>query len=196
MKKIIFGIVMVIAVIGLWGLQQTSPQIAQNETTAPIVQSVDSVPSIQPASPVRMKIAALKLDAAVEPVGLDSKGNMDVPKANENVGWYTLGYKPGEQGSVVIAGHLDTKSGTPAVFYTLNTIKPGNTIEITDEKNSQSLYKVETIQSYRYDGLPLQELFASKEPLLRLITCKGSFDTETKNYSDRLVVTARLQSFK
>lgn len=48
---------------------------------------------------------------------MDAKGNMDIPKRDENVAWYQIGYYPGSKGNAVIAGHYDTATGSPAVFY-------------------------------------------------------------------------------
>lgn len=174
----------------LSGSSSTSSQVlsAQVEHTP--------APSIVPAVPARLQIPALNVDAAIETVALDEKGNMDVPKADENVGWYSLGFRPGAQGSSVLAGHLDTKEGTPAVFFDLEKLKTGEQIHVTDNDGQVFTYSVESHMTYPYDQLPLQDVFASTEPLLRLITCKGTFDTSAENYSDRLVVTARLQSLE
>jgi hypothetical protein len=64
---------------------------------------------------------------------------------------------------------------------------------VTDTEGAVHTYTLESQEVYVFDGLPLQDIFASSEPLLRLITCEGEFDSVTKNYSHRLVVTARLQ---
>lgn len=58
------------------------------------------------ASPVRLKIPKINIDAAIESVGLTPEGAMDVPKSHTNVAWFNLGPRPGEQGSAVINGHF------------------------------------------------------------------------------------------
>jgi LPXTG-site transpeptidase (sortase) family protein len=166
------------------------------EVLVQVVPTFSPIPVILPAVPARVKIPSLDIDAHVETVDLDDKGNMDVPKEDENVGWYSLGFRPGEQGSSVLAGHLDTKAGGPAVFFHLDKLKSGEQVQVTDGQGQVFVYIVESSKEYPYDKLPLQDVFASTEPLLRLITCKGSFDSQAENYSDRLVVTARLQTLE
>jgi hypothetical protein len=60
--------------------------------------------------PARLRIPALKLDAAVDAVGIDpATGDFAVPPSAERVGWYRYG--PGfsaTAGSIVVAGHVDS----------------------------------------------------------------------------------------
>lgn len=140
-------------------------------------------------NPKLLTIPSLDIQADVKSIGLDSEGNMDVPKITSNVAWYNLGFKPGENGSAVIAGHLDDTSGQPAVFYNLSQLKYGDLIEVTDEDNQIYRFSVTKIETYPYDDLPMQEIFASVgQPQLNLITCKGNFDRVEQNYSHRVVV--------
>src|SRR5437764_1044364 len=61
--------------------------------------------------PKNLKIPKIGIIANSESVGLDSQGRMDVPKKAEDVGWYNLGFKVGEKGSVVLDGHFDDVTG-------------------------------------------------------------------------------------
>ena len=86
-------------------------------------------PVPRPGVPVRLKIPSIKVDAAVEHVGLTADGAMDVPKDYDNTAWYRLGPRPGEPGNAAIAGHVDSsKKNGRAVFWDLTKLKPGDEV--------------------------------------------------------------------
>jgi sortase A len=127
-------------------------------------------------------------------VGLDPQGKMDVPKEPEDVGWYNLGAKPGENSSAVIDGHLDTLTGAPAVFYNLTKLEIGDKIVIDDELGKTRTFIVTSKEEYDFDKVPLKQVFDSPgQPTLNLITCEGVFDNANKNYSKRVVIYSRLE---
>jgi sortase (surface protein transpeptidase) len=55
---------------------------------------------------------------------------MDAPKGPNDVVLFDPGPNPGEEGSVVIAGHYGWKNGIPAAFDNLNKLKEGDNIYI------------------------------------------------------------------
>ncbi|MEN9327626.1 MAG: hypothetical protein RI947_434 [Candidatus Parcubacteria bacterium] len=170
---------------------QQVPSSLPSSTIPPQQSEVLSV--VNPTIPTHISIPAIGVDAVVESVGLDEQGKMDVPQKNENVAWYNLGYKPGEQGSAVMAGHFDTVTGAPAVFYNLSKLKKGDTITVTDLNGEKYTYTVSQTIIYPYNKLPLKQIFASNNSFtLNLITCEGTFNQTTRNYSDRTVVSADL----
>ena len=145
--------------------------------------------------PTHFSVPKLDISTNIEAVGLDNTGGMAIPKDYQSVGWYRLGYKPGEKGSVVIAGHYDTPKGTPGVFYRISTLEKGDSIMVTDDKNNQLTYTVDKVEIYPLDTFPLQTVFASTDTYrLNLITCNGVFDRSTKLYNKRLVVFAVLKT--
>lgn len=144
--------------------------------------------------PAELSIPRLGVDTRVEQVGLDSQNRMDVPKQVDDVGWYNLGYKPGEKGNAVIDGHYDKVDGSPAVFYYISSLQNGDKIYVTDESNRRYDFKVSNVVTYPYDQLPLQDIFAGhSSSQLILITCSGIWDQGTHNYSTRTVVYALLK---
>jgi len=67
--------------------------------------------------PARLKIPKIKVDIALEQVGLTSQGAVDVPKGHSNGAWFNLGPRPGNIGSAVIVGHYGYwKNGTPTTW--------------------------------------------------------------------------------
>ena len=146
-------------------------------------------PTPTPALPVRLRIPAIGVDAWIEPVGLTEDQAMDVPSRWEDVAWFELGYRPGEAGNAVIAGHLDTNTGAPAVFWNLNKLQPGDEVIVVGEDGRERRFVVQGSEIYPYDQAPVQRIFGpAEEPRLNLITCDGAWDREQLNYTHRLVV--------
>ncbi|MDP9350328.1 MAG: class F sortase, partial [Chloroflexota bacterium] len=135
----------------------TPPDSSVEPTETPAPEVVDAADlKVTPttsgdraALPVRFKINTerVKVDAAVEHVGLTEDRAMDVPKAWENVAWYKLGPMPGEKGNSVIAGHLDSKTG-PAVFSNLQDLQVGDVVSVVDESGETTRFKVRKMEVY------------------------------------------------
>lgn len=141
--------------------------------------------------PILLTIPRFHISVKIESVGLDSKNRMDIPKDFTNVAWYNLGFKPGEKGSAVIDGHVDTPTGAPAVFAQISTLQKGDIISIQDSSSKTHSFTVTNVITYPYNQLPLQTIFNSiDKPRLNLITCAGIWDSVNKNYSERTVVFA------
>ena len=90
--------------------------------------------SLPRSAPKRVRIPEIAVDAPFTQLSIGSTGQLDAPPAADKnlVGWFKDGAAPGERGSAIIAGHVDTKTG-PAVFLQLESLKPGSTINITRE---------------------------------------------------------------
>lgn len=188
MKRVILPVLLIL-IVGLgvfFGLSLKKPESA----VRPMVKEAQ-VQTI--AAPQRLIIPKLDLTAKVESVGLDQQGRMDVPKIADDVGWYDLGSKPGEKGNAVIDGHFDKVTGAAAVFYNLNKLTIGDQVITKDAQGQQYTFVVVRKTSYPYNQFPLQEVFGpSQVPQLNLITCNGTWDKTKKNYSERIVIFARL----
>ena len=149
-------------------------------------------PTPRPGLPIRLEIPALGVNAVIEHVGLTKDLAMDVPARVEDVAWYKLGYRPGERGNAVIAGHLDTIRGAPAVFWDLESLEPGDEIFVLGLDGVKHRFLVDFHTRYPYDSAPVQQIFGpADQPQLVLITCKGDWDRINRNYSHRVVVYAK-----
>ena len=173
---------------------------------APAAAPPASTPSIRPGvgapvattlrrssrPPVRIQIPAIGVSAAVIRLGLNRDGSMQVPADFGVTGWFTGGPAPGETGPAVIAGHIDSRRG-PAVFYRLRELRPGQEITVARGDGSSARFAVDGVAQYPKQAFPSEAVFGpSPDPLLRLITCGGSFDRSQRSYRDNVVVTARL----
>ncbi len=139
--------------------------------------------------PIRLKIPKINVNAAVEYVGLTSDGAMDVPKSPADAAWFSLGPRPGENGSAVIAGHYGWKNGIPAVFDNLHKLQKGNKLYVEDEKGATITFVVREVRTYDQNE-DASGVFSSSdgESHLNLITCEGVWNKTQKSYSNRLVV--------
>ncbi len=180
----------------LWAIGVSVDFLYLKNTTQP-EKKVDQKPLVnpvdEPGMPQALYIPKLQVSAPVESLGLDGNGRMAVPQDANSVGWYNLGFKPGEKGGAVMAGHLDKVTGEPAIFYYLYQLSPGDEIYVTDDKGKEYRFVVSDTKNYNFDSFPLPEVFAdSKQAGLNLITCNGNWDSQAHNYSHRIVVFSKL----
>ena len=141
--------------------------------------------------PVRIKIQRINVDAAVQYVGITSLGSMGVPEGPDDVAWFNLGPRPGENGSAVIAGHSGWKDGIPAVFDNLYKLRKGDEIYIEDKKGNTTTFVVHELKTYGLNE-DASDVFISNDEKahLNLVTCTGDWNKINKSHSDRLVVFA------
>ncbi|MFA5996458.1 MAG: class F sortase [Candidatus Paceibacterota bacterium] len=146
---------------------------------------------IRSGLPARLTIPSIGVDTALESVGLTPKGAMDVPTGPVNAAWFSLGPRPGEEGSAVIAGHYGWKDGLPAVFDNLSALQRGDTVYVEDENGVRTAFVVRELRIYgEYEDVP--EVFGSLDGKahLNLVTCGGAWNTVSRSYAKRLVVFA------
>lgn len=138
--------------------------------------------------PVELAIPALSVRATVRPVGLDAKGALITPPAQE-AGWYELGPVAGARGSAVIVGHVDSRTA-PGVFAELTALKPGAVVGVLDEHGVWTIFQVRALSQHPKDQLPDRLWGPSRDRVLRLITCGGAFDGRSGHYRDNVVAHA------
>ncbi|WP_280698920.1 class F sortase [Kitasatospora sp. GP82] len=151
------------------------------------------VPPRARAVPTRIRIPALRVDAPVTGLGLDSAGRLQAPADTDRnlTGWYRDGITPGQRGTAIVAGHVDTRDG-PAVFYDLGTLHKGDQVEITGEDRGSAFFVVDAVEVYSKKGFPDAKVYGpAPDSQLRLITCGGGFSA-AKGYDANVVVFAHL----
>lgn len=147
--------------------------------------------------PVRLEIPSIGVDAPIEHVGLtdEQERAMDAPTGFMNVGWYDKGFQPGEAGNSVIAGHLDTSTGGPAVFWDLDKVNAGDEVLVTYANGDRYTFMVEDWEVYDHNaqGPIIDAIFGKSQSAdLNLVTCDGAWDHGAATYSKRLVVFTTL----
>ncbi len=189
-----FSIVIVILVAAFFFMKNVAVPDMQQPKSAPMNVLASPVTDenqvdVENVLPVTLEIPSLDIRADIEHVGMEEKGNMDIPKDDFHVAWFEPGYLPGSTGNAVIAGHLDTKTGKPAIFYRLEKLKRGDLIQIRNRDNSLISFTVTGRETYSADSFPLVKVFGPGEKAgLNLITCEGVYDATKGGYSDRTVV--------
>ncbi|MFF4757207.1 class F sortase [Streptomyces sp. NPDC001292] len=152
-----------------------------------------AAPALPPSPPLRVRIPSIRIDAPLTGLGLTKSGSLDAPPAgNTNLaGWYEAGTTPGEQGTAIVAGHVDNAQG-PAVFYNLGALKKGSTIEIDRRDGGVAVFTVDAIEVYEAKDFPDEKVYgAAERPELRVITCGGGYSKST-GYRGNVVVFAHL----
>jgi sortase (surface protein transpeptidase) len=141
--------------------------------------------------PVRIVIPRIAVNADIEPLHRAADGTLGVPPHWNEAGWYADGVVPGRQGPAVIVGHVDSARDGPAVFYRLPRLRQGDEVLVESSDGQTHRFVVDATHAFAKTSFPTQLVYGPT-PLaaLRLITCTGSFDRATHNYSENLVVTA------
>lgn len=138
------------------------------------------------ADPVRVRIPAIGVDAAIVPVGLDRSGAMQTPDFGL-AGWYTPGSRPGEPGPAVVVAHVDSRRG-PDVFHRLRELAPGDLVEIELADGTVVAFPVESTEQRPKTELPVERIWnRTDERVLRLITCGGEFDRSRRSYRSNVI---------
>lgn len=136
-------------------------------------------------------IPTIGVNASIEPVGVSSDGNLEVPteKPWDGVGWYQYGPYPGDQGSAVIDGHLDRPGGSPAVFWKLRDLHIGDIVIVVKAGEKPLHFRVSNMKYYAPDNGPLKTIFENTTGIfLNLITCAGQWIPNQHQTTLRLVV--------
>ena len=139
--------------------------------------------------PVRVRLAAVDLDAPVVDAPVRA-GELAIPDDPATAGWYAAGPSPGEEGSAVLAAHVDF-GGQLGAFFHLEDAGAGDVVEVDLDDGSLRRFRVVSLGRFPRGQLPADEVFAPHgPPVLTLITCGGDFDAATHHYTQNVVVRA------
>jgi sortase (surface protein transpeptidase) len=138
--------------------------------------------------PARVQVPGVRVDAETVPVGVRADRSLILPAADQ-VGWWIGGAQPGDhRGTVVLAGHVDDKDGSPGALYNLSTLRPGDPVEVKTIAGRVD-YRVVALRSYPRQQLP-SGLFDRTGPhRLVLITCGGKY-VQGDGYAQNVVAYA------
>ncbi|MFF7474051.1 class F sortase [Streptomyces sp. NPDC008092] len=165
--------------------------------------SADAVPSADPgrtgqalprSTPTRLLIPKIAVDAPFTALTIGATGQLQPPPAaNTNlVGWYSRGAAPGEAGTSIIAGHVDTVTSA-AVFARLDELERGDRFTVDRADGTEAEFVVDDAETFAKDDFPSDRVYAdTRRPEVRLITCAGDYDHDVRDYTENLVVFAHL----
>lgn len=144
------------------------------------------------AAPANVRIPKLDVQSGVVGLGVLPGGQLDAPTTGDVIGWYGHTARPGQVGNMLASGHVDWEK-RPAVFWRLAELKGGDRIEVTAEDGGRHEYAVQWVTAVDAANAPLDEIVGpTTERWLTLITCGGTFNRVTRDYSDRVIVRAKL----
>ena len=144
------------------------------------------------ALPLRLIVPSLGISTSVGQLGLQANHQVQVPTNVHTVGWFRLGPSPGQVGSSVILGHVDSYLG-PGVFFDIKTLPIGALIEVVLDDGVTGLFRVVNVVQYAKTSFPDALVYgASGARLLNLVTCGGTFNHRTGSYESNIVVFSRL----
>ncbi len=141
----------------------------------------------------RFIIPDLNINAKFIDVGLTKENAIDTPKSLWDVGWYNGSSYPGEAGSSMIVGHY-SRFGK-AVFAKLAKIKPGQKIVIKSADGKELKFVVIKIEDFKVEDLPVEKILNDKTstPKIEIVTCSGQFVQNTRDFTNRTLVTAEIE---
>lgn len=176
-------------------LTGAATQIPSNVTsTMPVLASRPTAGGLSRSLPETIEIPAIHVDAPVMKLDRSPSGVIQVPPLNNHnlTGWFDRSVTPGQTGTSIILGHVDTFQG-PSAFFNIKLLKPGDLIEVKRANGSTAKFMVDGVQVVSKATFPSTVIYGNSwYPGLRLITCGGPFDTTTRQYLDNIVVYSHL----
>jgi LPXTG-site transpeptidase (sortase) family protein len=163
-------------------------------TLVPVQAGPVGIKALTWSVPIRVVIPAINVDAPVTQVGLGSDRTIHTPPLDDHnlAGWYKYSVTPGQAGSAVIVGHVDSYTG-PSVFFRLKDLRSGDVVKVSLADGQLVTFAVDGVQVASKTAFPTQAVYGNTSyPSLRLITCGGPFDYAAGRYLDNIVVYAHL----
>jgi Sortase domain len=196
------GVALIVGGIGAIGVAL----LAQQHAPAPPASAAGTTgsghakgPALRQSPPVSVAIPAIGVRSQLLHLGLNPDGTIQVPSLTtsaDKAAWYKNSVTPGQQGTAVIEGHVDSYQG-PAVFFRLGALRPGNQIDVTLADGITAVFRVTGVREYAKDKFPVKTIFGPAHyAALRVITCGGDFDPTTGHYLSSVVVFATLAAAK
>jgi hypothetical protein len=172
-----------------------TPKATVAVPAGPVVPIVDATVQSQTSAtpaPSQVRVATLRVDATVVPVGLDDAGSMMLPPDPAIAGWYEYGPAPASSaGATVIAAHVDSLTYGLGPFAALADAAPGTEIVVTDTAGHERTYAVASIETTEKGDVAWTAIFDRTGPArLVLVTCGGEFDYSTRHYLSNVIVVA------
>jgi sortase (surface protein transpeptidase) len=160
-------------------------------------------PVLAPAAPENLNssdpighlvVPSLGIDGIVYPVGKARDGSMDVTQNAWTVGWYQPGgVFPGKAGDSVMTCHQHWYTGD-GLCRDLHSVAAGAEIDVKLVGGVVRHFKVDDVHTVGWsaDTSSLGLFVTSGPARLSIVTCGGTWDVKTQNYSLRVIVNAHL----
>ncbi len=172
-------------------LNVSAPKLQTKSITKIVSQPV--LPKGLPRSvPTYLRIPKINLSTSLQPVGLAANGTLEVPADFHIAGWYQRSPSPGEIGPAILDGHVDNVKGL-GIFWYLRELQPGDIIEVDRNDGLTIKFNIDAVKQYPQDQVPINDVYGNISYAgIRLITCGGVFNRQTRHYTDNIVVFGTL----
>jgi LPXTG-site transpeptidase (sortase) family protein len=152
---------------------------------------------VLPASPpVALSVPAIGIGSPLIQLGLDPDGSVEVPSLDDpdsKPGWYRNSPAPGMLGPAIILGHVDSRQFGPGVFFDLQKLRAGDSVEISRQDGTVAIFSIDSVQTVQKSDFPTLRVYGNLDHAgLRLITCGGEFDPDAQSYESNVIVFASL----
>jgi hypothetical protein len=142
--------------------------------------------------PVRVEIPRIGVASSLDRLGRAPDGTVEEPSRWAVAGWYTPGTRPGDPGSAVILGHVDSKRG-PAVFFRAPRAAPGRHGHYRARRRLLGALRRPADRAVPQGPVPNRRgVLPHPDPALRLVTCGGEFDATVGRYRSNVIVFATM----
>ncbi|WP_042385684.1 class F sortase [Streptacidiphilus melanogenes] len=153
---------------------------------------------LPPSTPLVLTIPSVQLNAPLLGLGMDGKGAAELPPFSlpRTAGWLRDSASPGEAGTAVVVGHVDTTTG-PAVFWNLAAVRPGAEVDVARLDGRTAVFTVDRVQEFPKTGFPTAQVYGpAPGAQLRVITCGGGYDRSKREYTGNVVLFAHLSGVR
>lgn len=174
--------------------QESAPpesSLIPDPAAIPVHRALPAAAAEEAPPPTRLMVAGTSIDLSVVAVGISAGNQMEIPDAVDRAGWYRYGPTPGDEtGTAVIAAHVDTLSGL-APFSELRQLQSDTAITVERAEAEALTYRVAKVELMDKDEFDAATVFRRDgKPLLKLVTCGGTWLDARQDYSHNVVVTA------
>ncbi len=141
--------------------------------------------------PKYLRLPSIDTQGFIQKMGVDQRKQVAVPTNIHLAGWFTSSPAPGEPGLSIIDGHLDGVQ-KPGIFAKLDHLKPHDLFNVELANGEVRQFRVVSVQSVPTDKAAAV-LFSQTPGIARqlnLITCGGTFNTASRSYDHRVIVTS------
>lgn len=202
------GVLLLVGVVGIYGYglyeryvfetalasQRATPTVPAPSAVTPMGSTPQpgnpsdhptptATPEAKPLPATHIRIPSIGVDSPVVEAPIDG-GEWKVPKFV--VGHLEGTAHPKANGNAVYSGHVESiASGN--VFANLGRVKVGDLVEIVTEAETLG-YRVAEVKVV--ENTDVEVLRQTADPRVTLITCTGTWDISTRDYTHRLIVVA------
>lgn len=170
-----------------------TPVLQAQPTSASMVEA--TIPPNEVSSPLESPVMLIDNASIFIPsIGVSApiintiirNGTWDVKNLGTNIGHLEGTSWLGENGNVVLSGHVEMADGRTGVFSTLDQIQVGDEVVIVEDEQTYTYLVNETREVAPSD---LSVVYPSSSDQITLITC-ANYDFLSNQYATRLVVVA------